>query len=49
MEKEYRPRKNAFLINKKQISINEDDRENILDPHHDGLVVTLYRANHFVR
>jgi len=31
------------------ISFEEEDRENIRNPHHDGLVITLYIANHFVR
>jgi len=31
------------------ISFEEADWENILDPHHDGLVINLYIANHFVR
>lgn len=49
MEKENMPRKNAFLTNKNEISFEEDDRENVLDPHDDGLVITLYVAKHFVR
>lgn len=43
------PKKNAFLTNKKEISFYEYDMENVFDPHHDGLVKTLYVANHFVR
>nr|XP_043639172.1 uncharacterized protein LOC122610242 [Erigeron canadensis] len=32
-----------------KVTFEEDDMDNIQDPHHDGLVVTLYVANHFVR
>lgn len=37
-----------FLINKNEISFNENDRENVHDLHHDVLVLKLYVANHFV-
>lgn len=47
MEKEDKPRKNALLTNKKEIYFDEDDMEDMLEPHHDGLVITLYVANHF--
>lgn len=47
MEKEYRPRKNAFLT--KETSFNKDDMENMLDPHHDGPFITLYVSKHFVQ
>ncbi|KAK9075509.1 hypothetical protein SSX86_003833 [Deinandra increscens subsp. villosa] len=29
--------------------LGEDDRCNVMDPHHDGLVITLYISNHFVK
>lgn len=48
MEKEETQRNNAFLTNKKEISFDEDDMKDVLDPHHDDLVITLYVANHFV-
>ena len=37
------------LTNEKVITFDGDDRDSIQDPHHDGLVITLYIANHFVR
>lgn len=49
MEKEDRPWKNAFLVEKRDISFDGDDNENVLDPQHDGLVIKLYVANHFIR
>ena len=48
MENEERPRNNAFLTDKKEISFDKDDMENVLDPQHDGRVITLYVASHFV-
>ncbi|KAK9065007.1 hypothetical protein SSX86_016390 [Deinandra increscens subsp. villosa] len=33
----------------KDVTFGEDDRCNVMDPHHDGLVITLYIANHFVK
>ncbi|KAK9080783.1 hypothetical protein SSX86_000541 [Deinandra increscens subsp. villosa] len=33
----------------KDVTFSEDDRCNVMDPHHDGLVITLYIANHFVK
>lgn len=47
-KKEVMPRKNALLTNKKETYFDEDDRESVLDPHNDGLVITIYVANHFV-
>lgn len=49
MEREDRPRKNEFLTNKMEIYFDKDDRENVLDPHYDGLVITLCMAIHFVQ
>lgn len=48
MEKEDKLKKNVFLTKKKDISFNEDDKENMIYPHHDGLVIPLYVANQFV-
>lgn len=48
-EKEERHRKNTSITNKKEIIFDKTDREDIMDPHHDGLVITLYIANHFFR
>ncbi|XP_023763507.1 uncharacterized protein LOC111911971 [Lactuca sativa] len=49
IEKEDRPRKNTMVSSEKEITFDETDREGIQDPHHDGLMITLYMANHFVR
>ncbi|KAI3797987.1 hypothetical protein L1987_33253 [Smallanthus sonchifolius] len=38
----------SSLTEEKVICFDEDD-EDIQDPHHDGLVTTLYVANHFIR
>ena len=48
MEKEERPRKNAFLTDKKDTCFNKDNKEDMLDPEHDGVVITLYVLTHFV-
>ncbi|KAI3783475.1 hypothetical protein L1987_42558 [Smallanthus sonchifolius] len=48
-EKGDRPTKTSTLTEKKVISFDEGDRDNVQDPHHDGLVITLYIANHFIR
>jgi hypothetical protein len=37
------------LTEGKTISFDDEDMYNVQDPHHDGLVITLYIANHFVR
>ncbi|KAD6796232.1 hypothetical protein E3N88_07128 [Mikania micrantha] len=49
MENGERPTKTSTLTTETVVSFEEQDRENILDPHHDGLVITLYVANHYVR
>lgn len=49
LNKETRPTKNSTLTADRIVSFEEEDRDDIQDPHHDGLVVTLYVANHFVR
>ncbi|KAD4180068.1 hypothetical protein E3N88_28659 [Mikania micrantha] len=49
MENGERPAKTSTLTTETVISFEEQDRENIMDPHHDGLVITLYVANHYVR
>nr|XP_043633418.1 uncharacterized protein LOC122604605 [Erigeron canadensis] len=41
------PKSNVLRMDK--VTFEEDDMDNIQDPHHDGLVITLYVANHFVR
>ncbi|KAI3744710.1 hypothetical protein L1987_57801 [Smallanthus sonchifolius] len=48
-EKEDRPTRTSTVTDQKVISFDEEDRDNVQDPHHDGLVITLYIANHFVR
>ncbi|XP_023733891.1 uncharacterized protein LOC111881731 [Lactuca sativa] len=48
-EKGKGPQKNTSITNKKEITFDEADRQDIQDPHHDGLVITLYITNHFVR
>ncbi|XP_023749791.1 uncharacterized protein LOC111898097 [Lactuca sativa] len=48
-EKENRSRKNTLVSKKKEITLDETDREGIQDPHHDGLMITMYIANQFVR
>ncbi|KAI3742202.1 hypothetical protein L1987_59882 [Smallanthus sonchifolius] len=47
-EKGDRPTKTSTLTEKKIICFDEGDRDNVQDPHHDGLVITLYIANHFI-
>ena len=44
-----RPIRSTSLSLEKVISFDEDDLVSIQDPHHDGLVITLYVANCFVR
>ncbi|KAI3676095.1 hypothetical protein L1987_85694 [Smallanthus sonchifolius] len=39
-EKGDRPVRTSSLTEEKVISFNEDDRDNVQDPHHDGLVIT---------
>ena len=48
-EKEERPQKNMTITNEKDITFDETDRTDLQEPHHDGLVITLYIANHFFR
>lgn len=48
IEKKENPWKKAFLTDKKEILLDEDDRKHVLDPHHDGLVITFYVSNHFI-
>ena len=38
-----------MIRNEKEIIFDEADRQDIQDPHHDRLVITLYIANHSVR
>ncbi|XP_023757545.1 uncharacterized protein LOC111906037 [Lactuca sativa] len=46
-KKEKGPQKNTSITNEKVITFDEADREDIHDPHNDGLVITLYIVNHF--
>ncbi|KAI3742755.1 hypothetical protein L1987_60450 [Smallanthus sonchifolius] len=48
-EKGDRPTKNSSLTEAKVISFDEGDRDDVKDPHHDGLVITLCITNHFIR
>ncbi|KAI3812675.1 hypothetical protein L1987_17387 [Smallanthus sonchifolius] len=43
------PIRTSSLTEEKVISFDEDDRNDVQDPHHDGLVITMYIANHFIR
>lgn len=43
------PRNNVVLTEKDEVTFYEDERENILDPHNDGLVLNLYIVNHYIR
>ncbi|XP_022041899.1 uncharacterized protein LOC110944546 [Helianthus annuus] len=43
------PTRMTTLTTDKVITFDSDDWDNIQDPHHDGLVINLYIANHFVR
>ena len=47
--KENTPQKNTMISSEKEITFDETDMEEIQDPRHDGLVITQYMANHFVR
>lgn len=49
IEREEGPQKNIWIGNNNKIIFDEHDRENIQDPHHEGLVITLYITNNFVR
>ncbi|KAI3807551.1 hypothetical protein L1987_23481 [Smallanthus sonchifolius] len=48
-EKGDRPIKTSSLTEEKVICFDEDYKNNVQDPHHDGLVITQYIANHFIR
>ena len=37
------------VTSEKEITFDEVDREDIRDPHHDRLVITLFVTNHFVK
>nr|XP_043639269.1 uncharacterized protein LOC122610340 [Erigeron canadensis] len=41
--------KKASISDSDTISFEDDNFDDIIEPHHDGLVVTLFIANHFVR
>ncbi|KAI3810646.1 hypothetical protein L1987_20268 [Smallanthus sonchifolius] len=48
-EKGDRTTKSSSLTEKKVICFDDGDRDDVQDPHHDGLVITLYISNHFIR
>ena len=48
-EKEERPKKNTKIMNEKEIIFAETNREDVQDPHHEGLVITLYIFNGFLK
>ena len=37
------------ITNEKEITFDKVVRKDIQDPHHNGLVITIYIANHFVK
>jgi hypothetical protein len=49
LERGDKPYKSSSVLDTQLISFDEEDLEYIQDPHHDGLVITLYVANHLVR
>ncbi|XP_021991426.1 uncharacterized protein LOC110888195 [Helianthus annuus] len=48
MENGERHVRTSTFTQQKVISFDEDDRVDIQDPHHDGLVITLFISNYFV-
>ncbi|KAK9070807.1 hypothetical protein SSX86_011209 [Deinandra increscens subsp. villosa] len=44
-----KPVKTSIQKDAKDVTFGEDDMCNVMDPHHDGLVITLYIANHYVK
>ena len=48
-EKEKGPWKNTSISKEKEITFDEAARQDVWDPHLDGLVITLYIANYFFR
>ncbi|XP_076884596.1 uncharacterized protein LOC143533828 [Bidens hawaiensis] len=49
MDNGERPLRISTLTTQKIISFEEEDRCDLQDPHHDGLLITLWIANCFVR
>lgn len=49
IKKEEGSQKNTLITNEKEITFDKADIQDIQDPHHDRLVITLYIANNFVR
>lgn len=49
LENGEKPIRTTTLMEGKVRSFDEDDKDNFQDPHHDGLVNTLYIAYHFIR
>ncbi|KAI3814223.1 hypothetical protein L1987_18971 [Smallanthus sonchifolius] len=47
-EKRDRLNKTSTLTEEKVISFDEWDRDDVQDPHHDGLVITVYNVNLFI-
>ena len=48
-ERGERPMRTSTLTEATTVSFDDQDRDRVQDPHHDGLVITLFVANHFVR
>ncbi|XP_076888413.1 uncharacterized protein LOC143538838 [Bidens hawaiensis] len=49
VEKPERPKKTMTLPKEADVLFNDEDWDNIQDPHHEGLIITLYVGNYFVR
>ncbi|XP_076950759.1 uncharacterized protein LOC143623820 [Bidens hawaiensis] len=49
LENGERPVISTTLTNNKRIFFDEEDKTSIQDPHHDGWIITLFIANHYVR
>ncbi|XP_076930233.1 uncharacterized protein LOC143594940 [Bidens hawaiensis] len=44
-----RPIRTTTLTDQMIITFDEEDRKHLQDPYHDGLIITLFIANHYVR
>ncbi|XP_076929013.1 uncharacterized protein LOC143593190 [Bidens hawaiensis] len=44
-----RPIRTNSLTNERIITFDEEDQMHLCNPHHDGLIITLFTANHYVR
>ncbi|XP_076912989.1 uncharacterized protein LOC143571455 [Bidens hawaiensis] len=49
LENGERPIRTTTLTNQRVITFDEEDRMHLQDPHHDGLIITLFIVNHYVR